>query len=174
MLKKILFTLFAMLVTYSSATVIYHIFEPHYESSDAVSHIYYDSLDEYFRSQPSGSTHYLYFYSVYSRDCRYVLNTVLATVDSEIDPDVFKIIDIVDVSDLDHDDSLYQLQEKWKVSSVPSFATVQLNETPRIVSTLESDGDTLLSAGTIEKWLVDCGLNLGAGFNAQQVEVPVP
>ena len=70
--------------------------------------------------------HYVFFYSAYSQDWKYVKNTVLLTVDNETEPDIMKIIEIVYLSDLDRDGSIASLQDKWEVSTIPSFVAVKI------------------------------------------------
>ena len=161
MLKKIMFTLLSLIMIYSTAAVLYRIFEPESEinTDTRTVSLDYDSLNEYLLSTGEGTIHYLMFSSTLSADCQYVLNTVIPTVNTDLNIQAESLIEIVDVTVLDKEMNINRLTADWGLSSIPSFAAVHIQDGTVIMdNTLESDPQKPMSAADLEGWLRQNGL----------------
>ncbi|MBR2810058.1 MAG: hypothetical protein IKD69_01635 [Solobacterium sp.] len=177
MFKKLLFTVLAVIFLYSSAVVIYRIYEPKELISDAesASYIEYEALDSYLRGTPESSVHYLFFHSRRNPDSSYIRSTILPIVNSETETDIKALFETVDITSLYDADTLYRLYDDWGIVSPPCFAKVRIEHgRPVILSTLEWQDGNLFQSQKIESWLVDNGVYLGPQFNIETVETPTP
>lgn len=156
MLKKILFSLLTLLMIYSSAVVLYRIFEPknntEYLDDDAT--LSYDSLQEYLISTGEGSTHYVFFYSALNDNCIYVRNTVLNQVESETRISVSSLFETVDITSLDENMTTGRLSDEWGIAGYPSFAAITVKEgKPVVVNQLVWTDQKPITAASVEEWM---------------------
>ena len=161
MLKKILFSLLSMLITYSVCVAAYRIYEPREEftEKDSSSYISYASLKEYIVSAGESSEHLLLFYSPYDSDSEYVRSTLLNEVAKRTSLDISSMIEIVDVSGVRSENLMSALSDDWGLSNYPSFAFVHLeNNEPGVISKLEWSSSSPLTSQSIITWLHDNGI----------------
>jgi uncharacterized protein YxeA len=154
MLKKILFTFLALLITYSGAVIIYRLLEPETETSEPKTFIPYSSLKQYVAANGESSIHYLFFYSSADVNSSYVCTTVLSKTASQTGLDLSKIIETVDMTAIDQSGETSQLHTDWNISSYPAFAAVSVENGQTVVAnTLEWDPEHPLEPSDIEEWL---------------------
>ena len=160
MLKKIMFSLLALIMLYSSAAAIYRIFEPQDDTDmNAGTYLDYDSLKEYLLSTGEGTIHYLFFSSIDSADCQYVVNTVMSTVQNDTKLQIAKIIETVDITALEKALNTDRLQADWNISAYPAFAAVRIENGAIVVdNTLQYESDKPMNAASVEEWLKINGL----------------
>ncbi len=175
MFKKVLFTGLCFLMIYSTAVVGYRIFEPQLDthSPDEQAYIEYDTLNDYVLSGSEGAIYYLFFYSKINSDCAYVKNTVLNIVQNETKLEINKLIDTVDITELERSMSVSRLSSEWGINSYPAFAAVSIHDgIPQVDSKLEWNNDDMLNALDIELWLIENGLYIGTAQDIEPVETP--
>jgi hypothetical protein len=161
MLKKVVFALLALIVVYSCAVVAFRIYEPRNDTNvvEESAYLDYDSLKEYVLSTGESVTHYFFFYSRNDNDCVYVKNTVLASVSTNTQLQIDRIIETVDITSLEDNMTTGKLANDWGISNYPAFAAVTVSEgNPSVLNSLEYDGEIPLSAAQVEEWLALNGL----------------
>ena len=161
MLKKIMFSLLTLIMLYSTAAVVYRIFEPrdNKETVPADFYLDYESLKEYLVSTGEGSIHYLFFSSRSNADCQYVMYSVMPTVNQDENIQIGKLIEPVDITKLEKDMATNRLMDEWGIATYPAFAAVHIeNSTVIIDNTLQYDPGKPMKANEIEAWLKLNGL----------------
>ncbi len=155
MLKKILFTFLTLLVIYSTCVVAYRIFEPrdNQSTTDTSSMLAYDSLKSYVEDS-SSTIHYFFFYSALNNNSIYLKDTILTTVETDINKSLSSIIEVVDITELDQKMETKRLSEDWQVSSYPALVSVSYENNEIIINNkLEWTNDTSITAIDVEDWL---------------------
>lgn len=161
MLKKILFSLLTLLITYSVCVAAYRFYEPReeYKESNSSSYISYASLKEYIVSAGESSEHLLLFFSPYDTDSEYVRSTLLSEVAKQTSLDLSSMIEIVDVSGINQENIMTTLSDEWGLSGYPSFAFVHLeNNKPVVINKLEWSSTSPLTPQEIINWLKENGI----------------
>jgi len=179
MLKKIMFTLLTLILIMSGAVILYRIFEPETQSTVTSAKLDYDSLYEYLTSSSEGSAHYLLFVSEESIDSQYVLDSLLSSVQSDTGTQIGRIIEAVDITELERSMRTYKLKEDWGLTYYPSFLAVEIQDgVPVVQSSLEWNPDAPLSVEQVEEWLEDNGLitqkNERVDVQELTLETPTP
>ena len=155
MFKKLLFSLLAVLMIYSSAAMIYRIFEPQLDTNEQkdLTYVEYSTLSDYILSHGEASIHIVFFCSLKDADSLYLKDTVLSTVQSDTGLPVSQILEVVDVSTAGNDINARLLRD-WGVGAIPSFVSVGVANGQCIVhDRLEWTQDAPLKARQIEDWL---------------------
>lgn len=155
MLKKILFTFLTLLVVYSTCVVAYRVFEPrdNQATNDTSSMLAYDSLKSYVEDSNS-SIHYFFFYSAINNNSIYLKDTILTSVESEINKSLSSIIEVVDITELDQKLETKRLSEDWSVSSYPAFISVSYNNGEITVNNkLEWTNEKSITITDVINWL---------------------
>ncbi len=162
MFKKILFTFLAVLCVYSTGLIAYKIFEPEINDTDEYIYLDYDSLKDYTMSAGLSTNHYYMFLSKNSDDSIYVRDTVLSTVENETGLDIQKLIEFVDITELEKNLETHRLLDDWGIQTYPSFMAVSVDENGiTIDNTLEWNPELPMSAANVEQWLTENGLYTG-------------
>ena len=155
MFKKLLFSLLAVLMIYSSAAMVYRIFEPQLDTNEQkdLTYVDYATLSDYILSHGEASIHVVFFCSLQDANSLYVKDTVLSTVQSDTGLPVSQIIEVVDVSTAGSDIEA-RLQRDWGVGAIPSFVSVGVENGQCVVhDRLEWREEDPLKALRIEEWL---------------------
>ncbi len=158
MLKRLLMTFLTLLVIYSGILVGYKLNEP-VDAGDAYSGIFanvldYASLSDYTRSSGSSVIHYYFFCSENNNDCVYVRDTVIHQVRSETTFDPEKLLEYVDISELEKSLNVNRLKTEWNISSYPAFIACRVQNGNIIISNqLEWNPEQPISAEQLKAWL---------------------
>lgn len=178
MLKRILFTFMTFLFLYSCILVGYRIFEPDNVEENETHFtdigLDFSSVKDYTLSSGQNSYHYYFFCSPFNNDCKYVEETLVKTVESETGIDMTKLIDYVDVTDLEEKMALYRLSSEWGIPSYPAFVSCHTDsETIFIDNIIAWDVNQPLSVEDIKRWLSDAGFYDYEATDAP-IETPTP
>lgn len=161
MFKRIMFTLLAFLMVYNVILIGYRIYEPEEDNSaiEAEGSIEYASLKDYLLNQGGNSPHYLFFYSSINPDCIFVKDTVLNTVSTDTQLQMDRIIETVDITQMEENMETKQIASEWGISSYPAFVAVHIKK-GKIVKDNELvwNPDLPFTAMDIEQWLSLNGL----------------
>ncbi len=149
---------------YTISAVAYRLFEPDstYTTSADQTYLDYNSLKEYLVSTGEGAVHYLYFYSADDDTSVYVKNTVITSVENMTSLQFTRILETVDITELDREMKTNKLAEDWGITSYPAFAAIVMeNGVPVVKSKLEYTKDHPLTAQDVVTWLQENGLYTG-------------
>lgn len=164
MLKRILFTLLCLIMVYSVAVAGYRYFEPraYEESEEGLVYLDYETLKDYLLSGQDGATHYLFFYSRKNQDCQYVKNTVMATVRNDTGLQIDRMIETVDITELEEQLQTNRLKTEWGLSSYPAFMAARVEDGEIVIDNfIQYDQNHPMMANDIETWLQLNGIYAG-------------
>ena len=159
MLKRIMFTLMALLAIYSGAVVVYLGNKPELAETSAFaqnsgSTLYYDTLRDYTLNSGASATHYYFFCTSEDNNCAFVEDTVIRDTERETGLTLSSLIEYVDITDLVENMDYNRLYTDWTVSSFPAFVAVKNdNGEIKIENTLEWTDDNPISSQTLTSWL---------------------
>lgn len=156
MSKKIIFTFLTLLILYSTAVIVYRLYEPrnNTEYMDVNHSLSYDSLNEYLLSTGEGSTHYVFFYSAVNDNCVYVKNTVLSQVENETRISVSSLFETVNITSLEENMTTSRLSSEWNISGYPAFAAITVqNGKPTVINQLVWTDQKPITASSVEEWM---------------------
>ncbi len=159
MIKRILISLFTVMLVYSAVVLGIKLFEPDKIDSDAEnfqhrSALDYETLRDYTISSGSSVTHLFLFSSTDNNDCIYVENTVLKNAASATGLNLEDLIEIVDITDLERTLSTNRLRAEWGVLSYPAFIACHAENNEIVVdNTLEWNPESPISTDDVERWL---------------------
>ena len=159
MFKKLLFSLLAVLMIYSSAVMVYRIFEPQLDTDEQkdLTYVEYSTLPDYILSHGEASIHIVFFCSLQDANSLYVKDTILSTVQSDTDLPISQILEVVDIGNAGADISARLLRD-WGVESIPSFVSIGVRGGKcTVLDRLEWKDTEPLNAAMIESWLEDNG-----------------
>lgn len=177
MIKRILISLFTVMVVYSAIIIGIKIFEPdQIDTDEAVfqhaSALDYETLRDYTISSGAGVTHFYLFSSADNSDCIYVENTVLKNAAAATGMNLSDLIEIVDITDLERTLSTNRLRAEWGVLSYPAFIACHVEKGEIIVDNmLEWNPSQPISTDDIERWLKLNGVYEGYS-GAEVIETP--
>lgn len=164
MFKKLLFSLLAMLMIYSSAAMVYRIFEPQLDTNEQrdLTYLEYSTLQNYIISTGESSKHILFFCSRSDPNAVFVKDTVLSTVQSDTGLSISQIIEVADITNEDPLDIAARLYRDWGIQEMPAFLAVGVQNNACIVlDRLEWDESDPFTAMKIEDWLAANGFKTG-------------
>ena len=159
MIKRILISLFTVMMVYSAVVIGIKIFEP--DKIDTNNNIFqhasaldYETLRDYTISSGAAVTHFYLFSSADNNDCIYVEDTVLKNAAAATGMNLDDLIEIVDITDLERTLSTNRLRAEWGVLSYPAFVACHVENGQIIVdNTLEWNPASPISTDDIERWL---------------------
>lgn len=161
MIKRILLSLMSIIAIYSFAAVMYRVYEPTnlLNNSTNSSYISYSTLQEYTLSNTTATKHYYFFYSSIDSNSTYVMDTLLKVINRDTDIDIESVIEVVDVTPLDENNTLNRITTEWGIREIPAFLCISVaNNTITIDSTLEWTDESPLTAELLESWFQETGL----------------
>lgn len=161
MLKKIMFTFLILLGLYSTAAVVYRLFEPieTYHADNSTLYLDYSSLKEYVQASSEGSVHYLFFYASDDDASDNIKNTVLPAVENNTSLQFSKVIETVDITALVKNHQTYRLSQEWGLTSYPAFAAAGVSNGSIVVNhILEDSSDDPIDEQSLENWFIVNGL----------------
>ena len=158
MIKRILLTVFTVMVIYSIFVIGITLFEP--DTADTVlesQHAYaldYDTLKDYTLNSGAAAVHFYLFSSSDNSDCLYVENTVLRNAEADTGMNLTDLIEIVDITDLERTLTTNRLKTDWDILSYPAFVACHVKDGRiEIDNKLEWDPASPISTDDVERWL---------------------
>lgn len=159
MLKRILFTLMALLAIYSGAVVIYFSNRPQLAETSSLSAnsgnvLYYDTLRDYTLNSGASATHYYFFCTSEDNNCAFVEDTVVRDTERATSLDLSSLIEFVDITRLVDAMDTDRLYTDWTITSYPAFVAVKNNNGQiEIENTLVWKDDDPISSQSLIAWL---------------------
>lgn len=172
MIKRILLTVFTLMMIYSTLVIGIKLFEPDVIDTAAMeaqhsTALDYNTLKDYTLNSGTSASHFYLFSSIDNTDCLYVENTVLKNAQAQTGMNLSELIEIVDITDLERSLSTNRLRTDWTVLSYPAFVACHVHEGEIVIdNTLEWNPASPMSSDDIERWLTLNGVY--EGYNGEE------
>lgn len=172
MIKRILISVFIIMLVYSAIVVGIKLFEPDVIDTESESALHataldYDTLKDYTLNSGTSASHFYLFSSIDNPDCLYVENTVLRNTQQTTGLNLSDLIEIVDITNLERTLTTNRLRTDWTVLSYPAFVACHVLEGQIIIdNTLEWNPDQPISSDELERWLTLNGIY--EGYNNEE------